>query len=121
MKKIILIMSLALAFIMTSCSQNGPYKRINIKGEMMGEAKQVLETTLVGTTKVENYSGESYANRMPVYQITPRVITTDEFQAMVDYFDIQGEIQIVNDTIRISDYYSSPPSQTMRCSENSLS
>lgn len=51
MKKIILIMSLALAFIMTSCSQNGPYKRINIKGEMMGEAKQVLETTLVGTTK----------------------------------------------------------------------
>ena len=121
MKKIILIMSLALAFIMTSCSQNGPYKRLNIKGEMMGEAKQVLETTLVGPTKVENYSGESYANRMPVYQITPRVITTDEFQAMVDYFDIQGEIQIVNDTIRISDYYSSPPSQTMRCSENSLS
>lgn len=121
MKKIILIMSLALAFIMTSCSQNGPYKRINIKGEMMGESKQVLETTLVGTTKVENYSDESYANRMPVYQITPREITTDEFQTMVDYFDIQGEIQIVNDTIRISEYNSSPPSQTMRCSENSLS
>lgn len=63
-------MSLALAFIMTSCSQNGPYKRINIKGRDDGGSQAGIgNNPLSGTTKVENYNRQKAMRiRMPVYR-----------------------------------------------------
>ena len=117
MKKWICLTVIAL-LLLSSCSAGGPYKRISL--EMLSDKLDIMETTLVRGTKVENHSIESYSNMMPVYKITPRIITSDEFQVMVDYFDIQGEMQIMDNRIRISEYNSSPPSQTMICRENSL-
>lgn len=84
--------------LLSARSANAPYKRIYVNGEMLGgESKQRVETTLVGTTKAENYSIGSDLNRMPVYQTTSRVITANRFQIMIDYFDFQDEIQILSE------------------------
>ena len=96
-EKIYVYLTVIAVLLLSACSANAPYKRIHVNGEMPGESKQSVETTLVGTTKVENHSIGSDLNRMPVYQTTPRVITANGFQIMIDYFDFQSEIQTLSE------------------------
>lgn len=96
-EKIYVYSTVIAVLLLSACSANAPYKRIYVNGEMLGESKQRVETTLVGTTKAENYSIGSDLNRMPVYQTTPRVITANGFQIMIDYFDFQDEIQTLSE------------------------
>jgi len=96
-EKIYVYLTVIAVLLLSACSANAPYKRIHVNGKMPGESKQRVQTTLVGATKAENYSIGSDSNRMPVYQTTSRVITANEFQIMIDYFDFQDEIQILSE------------------------
>ena len=91
MKKWLCLTVIAL-LLFSSCSAGGPYKRISLGAEMSGDKHDIMETTIVGKTKVENHSIESYSNMMPVYKITPRTITREEFQTMAVFLGIEGEI-----------------------------
>ena len=96
-EKIYVYLTVIAVLLLSACSANAPYKRIHVNGKMPWESKQRVQTTLVGATKAENYSIGSDSNRMPVYQTTSRVITANEFQIMIDYFDFQDEIQILSE------------------------
>ncbi len=69
------------------------YKRISFSTEMLGDKLDIMDTTLVKATKVECVAKESYFEKMPVYKITPRNISQEEFKTMVDFLGIEGEIQ----------------------------
>lgn len=91
MKKRICLTVIAL-LLLSSCSAGGPYKRIILGAEMLGDKLDIMETTIVGKTKVECAAEESYSDKMPVYKITPRTITREEFQTMAVFLGIEGEI-----------------------------
>ena len=112
MKKWLCLTVIAL-LLFSSCSAGGPYKRISLGAEMSGDKYDIMETTIVGKTKVENHSIESYSNMMPVYKITPRTITREEFQTMADYLGVQGEINIINNEFRIYGYGYNTQSPTL--------
>lgn len=95
MKKWLCLTVIAL-LLFSSCSAGGPYKRISLGAEMSGDKHDIMETTIVGKTKVENHSIESYSNMMPVYKITPRTITSDEFQEFADSLGFTAEMKTDN-------------------------
>lgn len=80
--------------------QQGDYKRISLTGETTGDKFEVLKTTLTKKTKVESIATETYSDKMPVYKITPRSITREEFQKMAEFLEIDSPIEETNDGLR---------------------
>ena len=97
MKKIYSSLSLFLVFVISlyGCSAVHQYKRINLKAEMLGGESEISEM-IQSTTDVENYSINSYSDKMPVYKITPREISSDEFQEFADSLGFTAEMTMNN-------------------------
>lgn len=92
MKKMLAYSLIIALILLSACSSGGQYKRISLSSEMMGDKLNIMQTTLVNSTKVECTAQESYSDKMPVYEISPRTISREEFQIMADFLEIEGEI-----------------------------
>ena len=62
---------------------------------MLGGESEISEM-IQSTTDMENYSINSYSDKMPVYQITPREISSDEFQEFADSLGFTAEMTMKN-------------------------
>ncbi len=91
MKKICLFLSLFLVVLISlnGCSASHQYKRIQI-GALSTEKRVMLKNV----SQVKNISVETYSDKMPVYKITPREISTDEFREFADFFGFTAEMTI---------------------------
>ena len=92
MKKMLAYSLIIALLLLSACSSGGQYKRISLSSEMLGDKLDIMQTTLVNSTKVECTAQESYSDKMPVYEISPRTISREEFQIMADFLEIEGEI-----------------------------
>lgn len=92
MKKMLTYSLIIALILLSACSSGGQYKRISLSSEMLGDKLDIMQTTLVNSTKVECTAQESYSDKMPVYEISPRTISREEFQIMADFLEIEGEI-----------------------------
>lgn len=84
------------ASLLSACSATGPYKRISLSGEMLGEANSVFNETVADSTVVENLSNDSFPDKLPVYQISKREITRDDFKQLAAELGISTQMVAVD-------------------------
>lgn len=101
MKRIWVYLTIIALLLLSSCSAGEQYKRISFSAEMLGDKLDIMETALVRGTKVECVAEESYSDKMPVYKITPRTISREEFQTMAVFLGIEGEILEYNNKMKL--------------------
>ena len=101
MKKMLTYSLIIALILLSACSSGGQYKRISLSSEMLGDKLDIMQTTLVNSTKVECTAQESYSDKMPVYEISPRTISREEFQIMADFLEIEGEIIVTDNSFKL--------------------
>lgn len=87
MKQIIALILLSLLFC--SCSSNDTkYKRINISVQTLDGEKSDLEQTVNLWTKVESTQTDAFATTMPVYEITPLVVSHSQLKLFAEHLGV---------------------------------
>ena len=117
MKKMLAYSLIIALLLLSACSSGGQYKRISLSSEMLGDKLDIMQTTLVNSTKVECTAQEIYSDKMPVYEISPRTISREEFQIMADFWGIDSEITNNSETLLAIENMESP-SKSMSLTDN---
>ncbi len=88
---------IAMALVFSGCYvQEGQYKRINLNGTTLGEDDGHYNKAASKKTTVEYNATETFADTMPIYEITPRVISEEEVMELAAAFNIKGELDKSN-------------------------
>ncbi len=75
------------------------FKRIDLSAEVLGDADETINFF----TKIKSNVIDTFATTIPIYEITPRTITDEEFYQFADYFGMQGEATEYDDTLHLSE------------------
>lgn len=88
MKRIIALI-LLLNLLFCSCSSNNTkYKRIDISVQTLDGEKSDLEQTVNWRTKIESTQNDIFTTTMPVYEITPLVVSRSQLKLFAEHLGV---------------------------------
>ncbi len=106
MKKLLfiaLLFAICLPLFVGCSTEKLKYKRIDINATMLDGSKSELAETIGLSTKVNTQVKEIFLTTMPVYEITPRIISDEDFSRFANYLNIQGQASVQNDVLVLSE------------------
>lgn len=117
MKKLVAIaMAVCMMLVVLSGCSTKSFKRISFDGETLGDG---VDKYIANDTSVRNLAeGETFPSVLPIYKITERKITEEEFQQMLENLEIvetsDSHTELEGNRVGVRlELYSSLPNMTM--------